>query len=361
MNELMNFASDNDAPTFAKIGIYGAAGTGKTRAAYEIAKGLIKDKGLEKPVAFFDTEKGSDWILPLFKADGIQCAVKKSRTFKDLMTMIELAEKEASILIVDSISHVWRELQQSFLEQHNRDRFDMMCRKGSKEWAEKNFRPANKLEFQHWNVIKPTWARFTDKYLNSNLHIIVNGRAGTMYEYQENESGKKELIQSGTRMATEKELSYEPSLLIELIRKQLNGKESLFAVIEKDRSDTINGKEFELMTYKDIKPHIDFINIGGTGKTVDFNKNGSGKMFEGNTIEPQDEFASEKREREIACEEIKGFLELKFPGTGAEAKKQKNELINEMFKTLSWTKVENMPSGTLKEGLKKLREKLQEA
>jgi hypothetical protein len=360
MENLMSFASDNDAPTFAKIGIYGAAGTGKTRVAYEITSGLIKDKKLDKPVAFFDTEKGSDWVLPLFQNQGIKCAVKKSRTFTDLMKMVDIAEKEASVLIIDSISHVWRELCQSYLDQYNKDRFEMMCKKGSKDWAEKNFKKANKLEFQHWNVLKPMWGQFTERYLNSNLHIIVNGRAGQMYEYQENENGKKELIQSGTRMATEKELSYEPSLLIELIRKNVNNHESLFAIVEKDRSDTINGKEFELMSYKDIKPHIDFINIGGIGKKVEFNKNESGSLFAGNTIEPQDEFASEKREREIACEEIKGFLELKFPGTSAEMKQKKNELINQTFQTLSWTKVESMSSTILKNGLITLRTKLSE-
>jgi hypothetical protein len=358
MDNLMSFASDNDAPTYAKIGIYGAAGTGKTRVAYEIASGLIKDKKLTKPVAFFDTEKGSDWVLPLFQKAGIKCAVKKSRTFSDLMIMVDLAEKEASVLIIDSVSHVWRELCQSYLDQYNKDRYDAMAKK-NKDWADKNFRKTNKLEFQHWNVLKPMWGTFTEKFSNSNLHIIVNGRVGAMYEYQENEHGKKELIQSGTRMATEKELSYEPSLLIELIRKHIDGQDKLFAIIEKDRSDTINGKEFELMTYKDIKPHVDFINIGGNVKSVDFNKNSSSILFEGNTIEPQDEFAAEKRQREIYCEEIKGFLELKYPGTSAEMKQKKNELINETFQTLSWTKVENTPSEVLRKGLEKLKMQLQ--
>jgi hypothetical protein len=351
---LQQFAADNDSPTFAKIGIYGSAGTGKTRVAYEFASGLIKDKGLTKPVAFFDTEKGSDWILPMFRKDGIECFVKKSRSFKDLMKMVEIAEQEASVLIIDSISHVWRELTEAFLEQYNRERYERMARK-NKEWADKNFQRINKLEFQHWNTIKPLWAKFTERYLNSNLHIIVNGRAGTMYEYQENEQGKKELIQSGTRMATEKELSYEPSLLIELVRKQINGQDRLFALIEKDRSDTINGREFELIKYPNIKPHIDFINIGGQAKVTNFNENGSATLFEGNTIEPSDDFAQEKKQREIFCEEIKGLLEMKIPGMSAEAKQRKNALIEQVFHTLSWTKVEGMNSEVLKAGLDELR------
>lgn len=356
--EIESFFTDNAMPTFAKIGIYGSAGTGKTRTAYEIASGLIKEKKLTKPVVFFDTEKGSDWILPLFEKSGIKCFVKKSRTFNDLLKATEIAEKEASVLIIDSVSHVWRELTQSYLEQHNADRKKNLSNKYSPDWVEKNFKPAIQLEFQHWGQIKPMWAKFTDKFLNSHLHVIVCGRAGDMYEYQENENGKKELIKSGTRMATEKELSYEPSLLIEMQRKIIDGKEKLFAFIEKDRSDTINNKEFELPTYKDFKPHFDFINIGGKNQNTDMYKNKSDSLFEGKTLNPEDEFAVERRKRTELAEEIKGFLELKIPGTTSEAKQKKNSLINEVFNSLSWTKVENMPSEKLKEGLAKLREKL---
>lgn len=356
METLNTFFSDNDAPAFAKVGLYGAAGTGKTRTAFEISVGLIKEYSLKKPVVFFDTEKGSDWVLPLFKKAGIECFVKKSRTFNDLLKAVEIAEKEASIMIVDSISHVWRELTQSFLDQYNKDRRNNLEKKYSKDWVEKNFKNAIQLEFQHWNVIKPMWGKFTEKYLNSQLHMIVCGRAGDMYEYQENENGKKELIKSGTRMATEKELSYEPSLLIELQRRQIGGSDKLFAVIEKDRSDSINGKEFELVKYSDLKPHFDFINIGKKEKEVNFTKNNSTTLFEGNTMNPEDEFAAEKRKRTELSEEIKGLLELSIPGTTNEAKSKKNSIINDVFKTLSWSKVENMSSDKLIEGLNKIRE-----
>lgn len=355
--ELNDFFCDNSQPTFAKIGIYGAAGTGKTRTAYEIASGLIKEKGLKKPVAFFDTEKGSDWILPLFEQNGIKCLVKKSRSFKELLQAVKIAEQQASIMIVDSVSHLWRELMEAYLNQHNKDRKNMLIRKYSKDWVEKNFKPAIRLEFQHWGQIKPMWAKFTDRFLNSSLHMIVCGRAGDIYEYQENENGKKELIKSGTKMATEKELSYEPSLLIEMQRKLIEGKERLFGIVEKDRSDSINQMEFELPKYKDFKPHFDFINIGGEVKEVNFDSN-SQELFEGKTIEPTDDFAVEKRKRVELSEEIKGLLELKHPGTTKDAKQIKNSLIQEVFNTLSWTKVENTTSEKLQIGLDKLREKL---
>jgi len=359
-NNLQDFFADNDMPSFAKVGIYGNAGTGKTRTAFEIAKGLIKEHNLKKPVVFFDTEKGSDWILPLFKKENINCFVKKSRTFSDLMKAVEIAEQQASIMIVDSISHVWRELTQSYLIQYNNDRKSLLEKKYGLNWVEKNFKPSIQLEFQHWGQIKPMWAKFTDSFLNSSLHMIVCGRAGDMYEYQENENGKKELIKSGTRMATEKELSYEPSLLIEMQRKIIDGKERLFAFVEKDRSDCINQKEFELPNYLDFKPHFDFINIGGNSKETNFYKNSSSSLFEGNTINPEDDFAIEKRKRIELSEEIKGLLEIKIPGMTADAKQRKNSLINEVFGTLSWTKVENSSSDKLKSGLEKLRQLLKD-
>lgn len=353
--ELENFFNDNDCPTHAKVGLYGTSGTGKTRTAYEIATGLIKEYKLDKPVVFFDTEKGSDWILPLFEKNGIKCLVKKSRTFSDLLQAVDIAENKASVMIIDSISHVWRELCESYLIQYNIDRKNLLLSKYGEKWVEKNFKPSLKLEFQHWGQIKPLWGKFTERYLNSNIHMIVCGRAGDIYEYIENENGKKELIKSGSKMATEKELSYEPSLLIELQRKTINNKETLIAIIEKDRADVINGKEFELVKYEDLKPHFDFINIGKTAKNVDFNKNASNKLFDGATLEPQDEFTVEKRNREIYYEEIMGLLDLKYSGSSAEAKKAKNDIINKVFNTLSKTKLENTSSDILKAGLDKIK------
>jgi hypothetical protein len=122
------------------------------------------------------------------------------------MAFTEEAKDVASVIIVDSITHVWRDLQESYLARINDDR------KRYKKY------PLASLEFQHWGPIKRMWGEFTDLFLSSRAHMIVCGRAGNVYEYQEKDdgSGKKELITIGTKMATEKELGYEPSLLIEM-------------------------------------------------------------------------------------------------------------------------------------------------
>lgn len=108
---------------FAKIGIYGDAGSGKTRTATEIAVGLWKKYDLKKPVAMFDTEPAASYIIPFFEKASIEFYVyDESRAVKNLMGFWREAEKECSIIIADSITHVWKDCQDSFLKKLNESR-----------------------------------------------------------------------------------------------------------------------------------------------------------------------------------------------------------------------------------------------
>jgi hypothetical protein len=55
------------------------------------------------------------------------------------------------------------------------------------------------------------------------VHILIAGRAGKEYEYQENEAGKKELITTGTKFKAEGEFGYEPDILVELWNEREEG------------------------------------------------------------------------------------------------------------------------------------------
>lgn len=354
------FFKDSESPKYAKVGIYGNAGSGKTRTAIEIAIGMIEDKGLEKVVAFFDTERGSDWVKPLLEKHGIKCLVKKSRSFKDLIQAGEIVkENNIPIMIVDSITHVWRELIAAFVGQRNTERYKDLCEKYGKEYADKKFKRTNKLEFQDWGVVKPMWERFTDFFLSSPVNVIVCGREGDIYEYEEKENGKKELIKQGSKMATEKELSYEPSLLINMDRRTVNGRNEIFAVVEKDRADMINGNEFPFPTYQSFKPHFDTIVVDGELKP--FSGNMSNDLFEGSVIDPENEFKAEKRRREIAVEKINAILDRNIKGKRSEEGSIKRlEVIESVFRTTSKTEIENMPAYALEQGLEKLKFMFQE-
>lgn len=330
---------------YAKVGIYGPAGSGKTRTAAEIAIGLHKFANCTKPVGMFDTEPAASYIIPLFEKAGIEFLVyDESRALSDLMNFMDEAEKECSIVIVDSITHVWRDAQESYLNKVN----EGLARRGRK--------PIYALEFHHWRPIKAAWAEFTDRFLSSKLHMVICGRAGAIYTYQENqETGKKELITDGSRMATEKELGYEPSLLIEMVRKREDGKTINRALIEKDRSDRINGWEIDYPDFEKMRPHFEFLNIGGEH----FNSMDQRDSKDLYNEEGSDSWTWEQRQRTIYSEEIAELLKKHFPSQSADDKQKRMDWMENIFQTRSWTKVENTDSSVLKEGLEALRNALE--
>lgn len=332
---------------YAKVGLYGTAGSGKTRTATEIAIGLHKAIGSKKPVVVFDTEPAFSFVLPLFQQAGIELLVAdESRALKDLMQFMDEAEKVSDIAIIDSITHVWRDAQESYLARLNKSR------------KQQNKSPLYALEFHHWRPIKAAWAAFTDRFLSSKLHVIVCGRAGNVYEYQDKDdgSGKKELITTGTRMATEKELGYEPSLLIEMIADRRDGKTVNVAVVQKDRSDALNGQEIQMPDYAKLKPHFEALNIGG--KHFDsMEQRNSEEMFDG---AEEGTWDNESRLRKIYSEEIEELLKKHYPSQSVEDKQARLQLLEMHFDTRSWTKVENMRSDVLKSGLEAMRSRLEQ-
>lgn len=316
---------------YAKIGIYGTAGSGKTRTATEIAIGLHKAIGSKKPIAAFDTEPAFGFVLPLFEKAGIELLVAdESRALTDLMMFMDEAESQCDIVIIDSITHVWRDAQDSYLARLNKSR------------QGQGKRPLYALEFQHWKPIKAAWAAFTDRFLSSKMHVIVCGRAGTIYEYQDKDdgSGKKELISTGTRMATEKELGYEPSLLMEMVADRQDGKIINVGLVQKDRSDNLNGAEIQYPNYKKLEKHFNALNIGGEHFDSMDSKN-SENLFPDATESGWD---AESRNRQILSEEIAELMKKHYPSQSVDDKQKRAELLEKICGTRSWTSVESSHS-----------------
>lgn len=330
---------------YAKIGLYGNAGSGKTYTAALIAIGLYKFAGATKPVGMFDTEPAASYIIPLFTAAGVPFQVyDESRALRDLMSFMDEAERDCSVVIVDSITHIWRDAQASYLAKINEG------------LARKNRKPITRLEFHHWMPIKSAWAAFTDRFLSSRLHVIVCGRAGSIYEYQTNEeTGKKELITTGTRMATEKELGYEPSLLVEMIPAREEGKLINRALVQKDRADKLNGAEIDMPTFESFKPHFEALNL--TGPHFDsMDKRDSRDLY---AEDGSDDWTREQRQRQIWAEEVQALLVAAHPGQTAADKQAKAALLKGIFDTGSWTKVESLSSARIKAGFEELKSLLE--
>jgi len=336
---------------YGKVGILGFSGAGKSFTAAEIAIGICE---LEKTkqVAFFDTETGSDFLIAKFKKAGIELLNIKSRSFTDLLTTIEECQtNKIKVLIIDSITHVWRDLCESYDEKLKRN---------------------GRLQFQDWAIIKKEWHKYTDLFVNSRLHIIVCGRAGFEYDYTFDERGNKDLIKTGVKMKVENEFGFEPSLVLDMERVSANEEEisklktraarQTFKPKEgsqwihrchvmKDRFDLINGQSFDYPTFKSFEPHFVALNIGGKHLGINTDRNSEGRFDH----QGRPDWQIEQKDKKIALEEIMACLVEKYPSTTAKDKTEKARIIKHVFKTGSWTAVENMNLIDLQNGLETIK------
>jgi hypothetical protein len=340
------FKKTENTVAFLKMGLYGEAGTGKTFTAAQVAKGLalhIEHAGFAKPPVFFiDTERGASWVAPILEEVGVDFSAASTRAFTDLKMAVTEAEKNNAILIVDSISHFWQEIQQTFLAEKSK-RFK---------------RTVSKLQFEDFAVLKPMWNNFTSLYLNSQCHVILCGRAGSIYEYQDNdETHKKELITVGTKMAAEKNMSYEPSLNVEMFIERIPGagkKKRLInkCTVVKDRANKLNGLEFAEPNFLTFLPHIKCLNIGGKDDGIDM-KRTSSALF------PKTDNDDRSFQRKIVLDETSDLMTSHFPGQKAEEKKAKVDLIRKHFNA-SWVEIEGrMPLESLRAGYDALHQELE--
>jgi len=322
---------------FLKAGIFGFSGSGKTRTATEIAIGLFKYANLKKPVGFLDTEIASDAVQRFFKENSIPLKVLKTRAFKDLLEGIDYAEKEFSVLIIDSLTHFWTELQEAFMKRNGSSRIAM----------------------HQWRPIKKEWRQYVDRFLLSKLHIIQCGRASYVYDYEKDESGVNQLVKTDVTMKAEGETEFEPPLVIEMIQdirmkdiKKRSESDILhIAWVIKDRYHDLTGKSFIHPTFNDFLPHIQNINLNG--KHIGYDPSSSSEtLFDS----PSTSRYEEEKQKKICLEEIKDEIVSKFPNSDVISKEKKKQFVKDIFGTTSWTAIENMKLDILSTALSKIRE-----
>lgn len=315
-----------------KAGFMGEAGSGKTHTGTIAAIGLVlllKDRklpGADKPVFMLDTENGSSWVKPMFDEAGIELQVAKTRAFKDLVPAVREAERNASLLFIDSITHFWEELQASYL----------------RSMSGKRGREITSLEFQDWAYIKGQWRTFSDAFVTSNLHCILCGRLGWEYEHTEDERGRKQIEKSGAKMQAEKGLGYEPNMLVWMERSMdLHSKVvTRTATVLKDRSRKLDGKQFPNPTFKAFLPHIEFMALGGKHEAVNTDRTSDEIITAGDGSGAPGDMKAIRRD--IVIEEIQALMVKHYPSRSADDVKAKGELLRKYFDTVSWTEVEKV-------------------
>lgn len=334
-----DFLQDAEASlAFAKAGFYGEAGAGKTYTATKVAIGLALLDDPPAPIAFFDTEGGSHFMRRMCRDAGVRLQVAKARSFERLMRFMELIEARGAVGIIDSISHPWEDLLRSYAKKLGRE---------------------DGFEFQDWGVIKPAWAEFTAKFLTCECHVIVCGRAAPVWEYVYNKARDKMELQShGSRMKTEKETSYEPSLLVEMVRRVRRddrGKPKGFdrvAIVMKDRSDQMDGAEIVNPTFDSFRPHFDDLDLGGSHNPTD-TVSDSQDMFD----RPENP-ANRRIEREIELDKIKAVMaKADINSRSVAGKREMIGLLEMCWGTSSWKEIEKRVTLEL---LRAGREKLED-
>lgn len=322
------FKPAKNLQAYLKVGFLGFQGSGKTYTAVELTLGLHAHIESDKPVMFLDTETGSDWAIPRFDQVGVELLVAKTRAFADLVAAFGEADGAADILIIDSVSHYWRELLESYKRSH---------------------RLSGRIPFHHWQPIKEEWQKFSDAFVNSRLHVIVCGRAGWEYDYSEDEEGNKDLIKTGTKMKAEGEFGFEPSLVVEMERKRevgtLDGKPRGTigarvihrAHVLKDRrmdGRGMDGAVIDNPTFGDFLPHIEALNLGGAHLGVDTSRRSDEYFDDANRSRTEN-----RRLRTIALEEIEGTCKALWPSTSGADKQAKIAVLERLFGTKSWTAI----------------------
>lgn len=326
------FKKAESTSAYLKAGFMGNAGSGKTYTATQMAIGLalmINERKLKeagRPIFFIDSETGSDYVVHRVRKAGLELFSAKTRSFPDLMDAVNEAENSGSVLIIDSITHFWREFCDSYKRKKNKTRLEML----------------------DWATVKQEWSRFTDAFVNSNLHIIMCGRMGYEYEHETNEeTGKKELIKTDVKMKAEGETGYEPSVLV-LMERETDVKTNQVvrvAYVLKERFDVIDGHSFRNPAFQDFMPHIEMLNLGGAQLGVDTTRTSEGAFSNDGG---DGKWAYERKQKSIALEEIQEEIVKMYPGQTAGDKKAKGDLIESLFGTRSWTAAENKTLDQLK-------------
>ena len=333
------FKKAENESAYLKAALFGFQGSGKTFTACEIARGLYKYLKLEKPIFFLDTETGSDWSINFFKNNEIELFTSKTRAFKDLIEAVKEAEKNSSILIIDSVTHFWNEMTEAY-----------KLEKG-----------LSRLTLNHWGILIPEWNRFTTLLVNSKLHIICCGRAGWEWGDKTDEDGFNTLTKLGTKMKAQSEFGFEPHLVLEMERTK--GKEvgdkilhTCYVVKDRNMSDkTLDGASFQNPVFDNFLPHINELNIGGIQKGFDESRN-SKELFAKNG----ESWSESKKRKSIVIEEINGLLEINFNGQTKEVKQTKAALKKKFLGTYSDSQIEELPIETLNYALLKITDIIQD-
>lgn len=223
-----------------KIGGYGPAGSGKTFTAMLVAEGLAKHAG--KRVAVVDTEHGTDFYVKDVPARSVHpkafdVDALYTRSLADVLSAVRsLTPATHSVVIIDSITHLWEAAVAAYRGPKNR---------------------AGQIPMHAWGAIKKPYKDLMHWLINSELHVIILGRQGNEWGEDTNTG---EVVNTGFKMKAEGETAYEPHVLLRFeCNRPRDGKKVLqhataitSVFVEKDRSGVLAGRMIDWPNFDNI-------------------------------------------------------------------------------------------------------------
>jgi len=217
----MAFAKAERTQLYLRCALFGPSGSGKTMTALRMAKGIAEK--MYCPVGVIDSEARSASKY----ADRFQFEVDnldKKTVEHYIASMNEAAKAGYKVLVIDSLSHAWRELTEEV------DRITQASQ--------------SKNSVLSWAKVNPKQKRLIDTILNYPGHLIVTMRSKTEWVIGEGKNGKTAPEKLGLAPEQGKGIEYEFDMLCEINQAHQ-------ATVTKDRTGKFQDEVIE-------KPGEDF-------------------------------------------------------------------------------------------------------
>jgi hypothetical protein len=208
----MAFKEAQRTQLWLRCALFGPSGSGKTMTALRMAKGISDKMGV--PFAVIDTEARSASKY----ADRFKLIVDdlNRKTIDDyIASMNEAARAGYKILVIDSLSHAWRELTEEV------DRITQASQ--------------SKNSLLSWGRVGPKQKRLVEAILNYPGHVIATMRSKTEWVIGQGKNGKSAPEKLGLAPEQGKGIEYEFDLLVEMNQEHQ-------AIITKDRTGQFQDK-----------------------------------------------------------------------------------------------------------------------
>jgi AAA domain len=218
-----------------KVGLYGPPGSGKTFTSLLMAEGLARLDG--KRIAYVDTEHGTDFYssaVPSRAAhpEAFEFDALYTRSIMEVLAAVkQLNPQEYSVIVIDSITHLWEAARNAYEGKQTR---------------------AGTIPMHAWGAIKKPYKELLSMLLSSPMHAFICGRQGTEYATDDDTD---ELKAVGVKMKAEGETAYEPHILIrmEAIKpRKTHELATIVAYAEKDRTGVLSGRSFRSPTFESL-------------------------------------------------------------------------------------------------------------